>query len=57
MLPKFGKRSFNSGFVIPTKMRFCKECNGKILCTKCENQVNETKVFGAYFKFIRSKSS
>ena len=27
------------------KKRFCNECNGKILYTKCNNQINENKEF------------
>ena len=29
MLPRFWKKSLNSGTIIPTKMRFCNECNDK----------------------------
>ena len=29
MLPKSCKKSFDSGIIIPTKMRFCNECNNK----------------------------
>ena len=27
ILPKSHKKSFNNGVIIPTKMRFCNECN------------------------------
>ena len=29
LLPKSWKKSFDSGIIIPTKMRFCSECNDK----------------------------
>ena len=47
MLPRFLKKSFNSGVVIPVKMRRCKNCNGEILCKECNIQVNENKEFEA----------
>ena len=43
LLPKSWKKSFNSGILIPTKMRFCNECNDKRMCNKCDNEVNENK--------------
>ena len=46
LLPKRWKKSFDSGIVIPTKMRFCNECNDKKVCNKCNNQINENKEFG-----------
>ena len=47
MLPRSWKKSFDSGIIIPAKMRFCNECNGKKMCNKCNNQVNENKEFEA----------
>ena len=29
LLPQSWKKSFDSGIIIPTKMRFCNECNDK----------------------------
>ena len=43
LLPKSRKKSFDSGIIKPTKMRFCNECNDKKLCDKCNNQINENK--------------
>ena len=43
ILPKIWRKSFDSGIIIPTKMRFCKECNDKKLCNKCNNQINENE--------------
>ena len=47
MLPRSWKKSFDSGIIIPSKMRFCNECNAKKMCNKCNNQVNENKEFEA----------
>ena len=47
MLPRSWKKSFNSGVVIPTKMRHCNACKDGIICTTCNNQINENKEFEA----------
>ena len=47
MLPRSWKKSFDSGVIIPAKMRFCNKCKDGILCTTCNNQVNENKEFEA----------
>ena len=47
MLPRSWKKSFDSGIIIPAKMRFFNECNGKKTCNKCNNQINENKEFEA----------
>ena len=47
LLPKSWKKSFHSGIIIPTKTRFCNECNDKKMCKKCNKQVNENKEFKA----------
>ena len=49
MLPRSWKKSFKNGVVIPVKMRRCINCNGEKLCNKCNNQINENKVFAANF--------
>ena len=43
MLPKWWKKSFNNGILIPTKKRQCNECKGEILCDGCNNKVNANK--------------
>ena len=45
MLPKSWKKSFDSGIFIPTKIRWCNECNDKKMCKKCNKQINENKEF------------
>ena len=45
IIPKSWKKLFNSGIVIPTKMRFFNQCNDKKLCNKCNYQFNENKEF------------
>ena len=47
LLPKSWKNSFDSRILIPTKMRFCNECNDKKVCDKCNNQIKEIKEFEA----------
>ena len=47
MLPRSWKKSFDGGIIIPTKLRFCNECNVKKVCNKCNNQINENKEFEA----------
>ena len=47
MLPRSWKKSFDDGIIIPTKMRFCNECNDNKMCIKCNNQINENKEFEA----------
>ena len=41
LLPKSWIKSFDSGIIIPTKMRFCNECDDKKVCNKCNIQINE----------------
>ena len=43
MLPRSWKKSFENGVIIPTKMRQCNSCKDGILCTTCNNQINENK--------------
>ena len=43
LLPKSWKKSFDNGKVIPTKMRFCNECNDRRRRNKCNIQVHEKK--------------
>ena len=45
LLPKSWKKSFDSGIIIPTKMRFCNESNDRKMCDKYNNQINESKEF------------
>ena len=47
MLPKSWKKSFDSGIIIPTKKRFCNECNDNKKCVKCNTHINENKEFEA----------
>ena len=47
LLPKCWKKSFDSGIIIPTKMRFCNESNDRKMCDKCNNQITENKEFEA----------
>ena len=44
-LPRSWKKSFDSGIIILTKMRFCNKCNVIKTCDKCSDQINENKEF------------
>ena len=43
ILPRSWKKSFNTEIIITPKMRRCNECKDRILCTTCNNQINENK--------------
>ena len=53
MLPRSWKKSFNNGFIIPTKMRHCNACKDGILCTTCNNLINENKEFEANLSLLK----
>ena len=53
MLPRYWKKSFDSGIIIPTKMRFCNECNYNKVCVKCNNHINENKEFEANLNLLK----
>ena len=52
-LPRSWKKSFDSGIIIPTKMRFCNECNDNKMCIKCNNKINENKEFEANLNLLK----
>ena len=56
MLPRSWKKSFDNGIIIPTKMRFCNECNNKKMCYKCNIQINENKEFEANLNLLKRKA-
>ena len=56
MLPRFWKKSFNNGVIIPTKMRQCIACKDGILCATCNNQINENKEFEANLNWLKRKA-
>ena len=53
LLPKSWKKSFDSGIIIPKKMRFCNECNDRKMCDKCNHQINENEEFEAILNEIK----
>ena len=53
MLPKSWKKFFDSGVVISAKVRFRNECNGKIICDRCNNQNNGNKEFEANLNLLK----
>ena len=52
MLPRFWKKSFNNGVILPTKMRQCNACKDGILCTLSNNQINENIEFEANLNLL-----
>ena len=57
MLPRSWKKSFNNGVIIPTKMRQCNVCKDGILCTTCNNIINENKEFEANLILLKRKAT
>ena len=53
MLPRSWKNSFNNGIITPTKMRHCNECKDGILCTTCNNLINENKEIEANLNLLK----
>ena len=53
MLPRSWKKWFDSGRIIPTKMKFCSKSNDKKVWNKCNNQNNENKEFEAKLNFLK----
>ena len=47
LLPKSWKKSFDSGIIIPTGLRFYNERNDLKMCNKCNKKINENKEFEA----------
>ena len=43
LLPKSWKKLFNNGIVIPTKVRFCNECNKAKYCDRCKFKLTKNK--------------
>ena len=56
MLRKSWKKSFNSGVIIPAKIKFCNECTDKLTCNNCNNQINENKEFEANINLIKPEA-
>ena len=54
MLPRSLKKSFKNGVIIPVQLRHSNECNDKLLCTTCNNQVNENKEVEANSNLLSS---
>ena len=53
MLPRSWKKSFNNGVIIPTKKRQCNACKNGVLCTTCNNLINENKEFEAILNLLK----
>ena len=55
ILPRSWKKSFENGVIIPTKMRQCNVCKDGILCSTCNNQINENKEFEANLNALKRR--
>ena len=56
ILPRSWKKSFENGVIIPTKMRQCNVCKDGIICSTCNNQINENKEFEANLNLLKRKA-
>ena len=56
MLPKSWKKSFTNGIIRAVKTRRCDESQNGIICTTCNNQVNENKEFEANLNLLKRKA-
>ena len=56
MLPISWEKLFTSGVIIPTKMRFCNDCNDIRICDKCNNQINGNKEFKTNSKLLKRQA-
>ena len=56
-LPKSWEKAFINGIIIPTKMRFCNECNDKRMCNKCINQNIENKEFEVILNLLKREAA
>ena len=56
LLPKSWKKSFDSGIIIPTKLKFYNEFNGKKMCNKCNNQINENEKTEAKLTLLKRRA-
>ena len=55
-MPECWKKSFKTGIFIPTKMRFCNECNDERMCNKCHNQVNENEELDSNLNLLKRQA-
>ena len=52
-LPLSWKRSFESGIIIPKKLRYCTECHENINCDDCDKKINQIKEFSPNFNSLK----
>ena len=43
------KRSFESGIIIPKKLRYCTQCKENLICDDCDKKINQIKEFSHNF--------
>ena len=56
ILPRSWKKSFENGVIIPTKMRQCNVCKDGLLCSTCNNQINENEEFEANLNLLKREA-
>ena len=56
ILPRSWKKSFENGVIIPTKMRQCNVCKDELLCSNCNNKINENKEFEANLNLLKREA-
>ena len=57
LLSKSWKKSFDSGLFIPTKRRFCNECDDNKMCNKCTHQIYVFKEIEANINELKTPTS
>ena len=50
------EKSFGNGVIIPTKMRQCNVCKDGLLCSNCNNQINENEEFEANLILLKREA-
>ena len=56
IISKSWEKSFHSGVMIPTNMRFSKECSKEKVCNRCNSQNNESKILEAILYLLRRQN-
>ena len=52
-LPLSWKKSFESGIIIPKKLRYCTNCRENIICDNCDKKINQIKEFSPNFNELK----
>ena len=52
-LPLSWKKSFESGIIIPKKLRYCTNCKENKICNECDRRINQIKEFSPNFNELK----